>query len=79
MSEGEFMAKIVKKKIKYESTISIRSSWSKNCKKCCVKPFSTINNNVEIGEGTWVGSNVSIMEGARIGKNCYISWNSHLC
>ena len=30
MSEGEFMAKIVKK-IKYESTISLRTSWSKNC------------------------------------------------
>ena len=38
-------------------------------KNVVVEPFSTINNNVEIGEGTWVGSNVTIMEGARIGKN----------
>jgi len=28
--------------------------------------------NVEIDEGTWIGSNVTIMEGARIGKNCKI-------
>lgn len=28
--------------------------------------------NVEIGEGTWIGSNVTIMEGVRIGKNCKI-------
>ena len=32
----------------------------------------TIHKNVEIGEGTWIGSNVTIMEGARIGKNCKI-------
>jgi UDP-N-acetylglucosamine acyltransferase len=31
-----------------------------------------IHQNVEIGEGTWIGSNVTIMEGARIGKNCRI-------
>ena len=32
----------------------------------------TIEQNVEIGEGTRIGSNVTIMEGARIGKNCTI-------
>jgi UDP-N-acetylglucosamine acyltransferase len=37
-----------------------------------VEPFVTIHKNVEIGEGSWIGSNVTIMEGARIGKNCKI-------
>jgi UDP-N-acetylglucosamine acyltransferase len=37
-----------------------------------IEPFSTIHNDVEIGEGTWIGSNVTIMDGARIGKNCQI-------
>ncbi len=37
-----------------------------------VEPFSTIYKDVEIGEGTWIGSNVTIMNGARIGKNCRI-------
>ncbi|NGM66173.1 acyl-ACP--UDP-N-acetylglucosamine O-acyltransferase [Sphingobacterium sp. SGR-19] len=37
-----------------------------------VEPFSTIHRDVEIGEGTWIGSNVTIMSGARIGKNCRI-------
>ena len=37
-----------------------------------IDPFVTIENNVEIGEGTRIGSNVTIMEGARIGKNCTI-------
>ena len=37
-----------------------------------IEPFTTIAQNVEIGEGTWIGSNVTIMEGARIGKNCRI-------
>ena len=41
-------------------------------KSVIIEPFVTIENNVEIGEGTWVGSNVTIMEGARIGKNCKI-------
>ena len=34
-----------------------------------IDPFVSIDNNVEIGEGTRIGSNVTIMEGARIGKN----------
>ncbi len=37
-----------------------------------IDPFVTIEGNVEIGEGTWIGSNVTIMDGARIGKNCRI-------
>jgi len=37
-----------------------------------IDPFVTIDKNVEIGEGTWIGSNVTIMEGTRIGKNCKI-------
>jgi len=37
-----------------------------------IDPFVTIDKNVEIGEGTWIGSNVTIMEGVRIGKNCRI-------
>jgi UDP-N-acetylglucosamine acyltransferase len=37
-----------------------------------VDPFSVIHQDVEIGDGTWIGSNVTIMEGARIGKNCKI-------
>ncbi len=45
---------------------------AKVAKTVVLEPFSTIDNNVEIGEGTWVGSNVTILEGARIGKNCSI-------
>ena len=37
-----------------------------------IEPFVTINKDVEIGEGTWIGSNLTIMRGARIGKNCKI-------
>jgi len=37
-----------------------------------VEPFTTINNDVEIGSGKGIGANVTIMEGARIGKNCRI-------
>ena len=37
-----------------------------------IEPFVNIEKDVEIGEGTWIGSNVTIMEGARIGKNCRI-------
>jgi len=37
-----------------------------------VDPFTVIHADVEIGEGTWIGSNVTIMDGARIGKNCRI-------
>ena len=37
-----------------------------------VDPFAVIHGDVEIGEGTWIGSNVTIFDGARIGKNCRI-------
>jgi UDP-N-acetylglucosamine acyltransferase len=37
-----------------------------------IEPFVTIHKDVEIGEGSWIGSNVTIMAGARIGKNCKI-------
>lgn len=37
-----------------------------------VDPFVCIDNNVEIGEGTKIGSNVTICEGVKIGKNCTI-------
>ena len=37
-----------------------------------VDAFTTIEGDVVIGEGTWVGPNVTIFNGARIGKNCNI-------
>jgi len=37
-----------------------------------VEPFTTIYEDVEIGEGSWIGSNVTIFPGTRIGKNCKI-------
>lgn len=37
-----------------------------------IDPFVTIEKNVEIGEGSWIGHHATIMEGARIGKNCRI-------
>ncbi|MXO32209.1 acyl-ACP--UDP-N-acetylglucosamine O-acyltransferase [Apibacter sp. B2912] len=45
---------------------------AKIAKNVVIEPFSSIYKDVEIGEGTWIGSNVIIMEGARIGKNCKI-------
>ncbi len=37
-----------------------------------IEPFSVIDKDVEIAEGTWIGPNVNIFEGARIGKNVKI-------
>lgn len=37
-----------------------------------VDAFTTIQKDVVIGDGTWVGPNVTVMDGARIGKNCRI-------
>jgi len=37
-----------------------------------IDSFTTIHDDVEIGDGTWIGSNVTIYDGARIGKNCKI-------
>ena len=45
---------------------------SKIARNVVIEPFVTIEKDVEIGSGTWIGSNVTIMEGARIGKNCKI-------
>jgi UDP-N-acetylglucosamine acyltransferase len=45
---------------------------AKIAKNVVIESFSTIYEDVEIGEGTWIGPNVTIMDGARIGKNCTI-------
>lgn len=37
-----------------------------------IEPFATIYDDVEIGNGTWIGPNVVLMSGTRIGKNCKI-------
>ncbi len=37
-----------------------------------IDPFTTIDKDVVIGEGTHIGSNVTILAGSRIGKNCNI-------
>jgi UDP-N-acetylglucosamine acyltransferase len=37
-----------------------------------VEPFTTIYEDVIIGQGSWIGSNVTIFPGTRIGKNCKI-------
>ncbi|MFV0522706.1 MAG: acyl-ACP--UDP-N-acetylglucosamine O-acyltransferase [Mangrovibacterium sp.] len=37
-----------------------------------VDPFTTIDKDVEIGEGCHIGPNVTIMPGVRIGKNCRV-------
>lgn len=37
-----------------------------------IEPFATIYDDVEIGDGTWIGPNSVIMNGARIGRNCKI-------
>lgn len=37
-----------------------------------VEPFATIEADVEIGDGSWIGPNAVIGNGARIGKNCKI-------
>ena len=45
---------------------------AKIAKTATIDPFTTIYGDVEIGEGSWIGSHVTIMDGARIGKNCKI-------
>ncbi len=37
-----------------------------------IESFVTIQKDVVIGEGCWIGPNVVIMDGARIGKNCQV-------
>ena len=37
-----------------------------------IEAFSSIADDVVIGDGTWIGPNVTIMEGTRIGRECRI-------
>jgi UDP-N-acetylglucosamine acyltransferase len=37
-----------------------------------IEPFVSIDRDVQIGEGTHIGSSVTILAGTRIGKNCKI-------
>lgn len=37
-----------------------------------IESFTTIHEDVVIGDGTWIGPNVTIFNGARIGENCKI-------
>tara|TARA_B100001250_G_scaffold266763_1_gene230102 strand:- start:1482 stop:2255 length:774 start_codon:yes stop_codon:yes gene_type:complete len=37
-----------------------------------IEPFSSIHENVVIGDNCWIGSNVTIYPGARIGSHCQI-------
>jgi len=37
-----------------------------------IEAFTSIHEDLEIGDGTWIGSNVTIYPGARIGKNVRI-------
>ena len=41
-------------------------------KKVTVEAFATIEADVEIGEGTWVGPNAVVLRGTKIGNNCKI-------
>lgn len=41
-------------------------------KNVVVEPFATIYDDVEVGDGTWIGPSVILMSGARIGKNCKV-------
>lgn len=40
--------------------------------KVTVEAFATVDDDVEIGEGTWIGPNAVILRGSRIGSNCKI-------
>ena len=37
-----------------------------------IEPFAVIEDDVEIGDGTWIGPHAVICSGARIGRNCKI-------
>lgn len=45
---------------------------SKIGKGTVVEPFSSVYDDVIIGENTWIGPNVTIFPGVRIGNNCKI-------
>tara|TARA_Y100000813_G_scaffold49951_1_gene34905 strand:- start:10824 stop:11600 length:777 start_codon:yes stop_codon:yes gene_type:complete len=51
------------------SNISPKAKIGKGVK---IESFVNISEDVEIGDGSWIGPNVTIMDGARIGKNCKI-------
>jgi UDP-N-acetylglucosamine acyltransferase len=38
----------------------------------CIEAFAKIDNDVVIGDNTWIGSNVTIYAGARLGNNCKV-------
>jgi UDP-N-acetylglucosamine acyltransferase len=38
----------------------------------CIESFTTIEDDVVIGDGTWVGPHVHIANGARLGRNCKV-------
>lgn len=37
-----------------------------------IDPFAVVQEDVEIGDNTWIASNANILSGARIGKDCRI-------
>ncbi len=51
------------------SNIHPKAKISKNV---VIESFVTVAEDVEIGEGTWIGPNVTIFDGVRIGKNCKV-------
>ena len=51
------------------SNIHPNAKIGKNVK---IDAFVTIAEDVEIGDGTWIGANAVIMDGAHIGQNCKI-------
>lgn len=51
------------------ASVSTKAQLGKNV---TVEPFSTVYEDVEIGEGTVIGPNVTIYPGTRIGENCEI-------
>ena len=52
-----------------QSNIHPEAKIGKNVK---IESFVTIEKDVSIGDGTWIGPNVVIMNGSKIGKNCKI-------
>jgi len=52
-----------------QSVISEKAELGQNV---TVEPFSTIYQDVIIGDNSWIGPNVSIFPGTRIGANCKV-------
>lgn len=55
-----------------EQTLANIHPKAKIGKNVVIEPFVTIEEDVEIGDGTWVGANAVIKNGSRIGKNCKV-------